>query len=181
MKEIEVKFKIRKPSGVRKILQKEKTKYLGKAFERTFRFEKPDDFLSKKGTFLRTRKGFKNTITLKKKIINKHFKEREEIELEIFDIEKMNTILKELGFTKVNTMEKYREKWLIGGCEVVMDKLPKIGTFLEIEGSPQKIKIISKKLGLNFKEKINDTYWDLWNEYWEDKKTKRANISFSKK
>lgn len=178
MREIEIKFKIKKPSEVRKILKKEKAKRLGKAFERTFRFEKPNNSLSKKGTFLRTRKGFKNTITLKKKIINKHFKEREEIELEISDIEKMNTILKELGFTKVNIMEKYREKWLMDGCEIVLDKLPKMGYFLEIEGEPKKIKKLSKKIGLEFERKITDTYWALWDEFSKKKIINKKNILF---
>jgi adenylate cyclase class IV len=66
-REIEVKFRIKKPNLIRKRFQNLKAKFIGKAFERTVRFDTKDENLKKQGKFLRIRTGFKNVITLKKK------------------------------------------------------------------------------------------------------------------
>lgn len=178
--EIEIKFKIENPNFLRKILKNQGAKFLGKTFERTFRFDTPDSKLEKNKKFLRIRTGFKNVITLKKKIKSKKFKKREEIELEIADPEKMKIILEILGFTKIRVMEKYREKWRLHGVEIVIDKLP-VGNFIEIEGKEKSIKEIVDILGLDFKNRITKTYWDLWKEYAKRKGIKEENITFSRK
>jgi adenylate cyclase class 2 len=127
---------------------------------------------------LRLRTGFKNVITFKRKIKSKNFKEREEIELEISDPEKMEIILKNLGFTKVRIMEKYREKWKLNGTEIVIDKLP-MGNFIEIEGRKKSIKKIVNLLGFDFKNRLVCTYWDLWKDFTKKKGIKNENIVFS--
>jgi adenylate cyclase class 2 len=177
-REIEIKFEIKNPNLIRKILKNLKAKFCGKAFERTIRFDTPNNSLEKKGKFLRLRTGFKNVITFKRKIKSKNFKEREEIELEISDPEKMEIILKNLGFTKVRIMEKYREKWKLNGTEIVIDKLP-MGNFIEIEGREKLIKKVVNLLGLDFKNRLVCTYWDLWKDFTKKKGIKNENIVFS--
>jgi adenylate cyclase class 2 len=107
-------------------------------------------------------------ITFKRKLKSKNFKEREEIELEISDPEKMEIILKNLGFTKVRIMEKYREKWKLKDTEIVIDKLP-MGNFIEIEGKEKSIKKVVNLLGLDFKNRLVCTYWDLWKDFTKKK------------
>jgi len=177
-REIEIKFEVKNPNLIRKILKNLKAKFFGKVFERTIRFDTPDDELEKNGNFLRLRTGFKNAITFKRKIKSKNFKEREEIELEISDPEKMEIILKNLGFTKVRIMEKYREKWKLNGTEIVIDKLP-MGNFIEIEGKKKSIKKVVNLLGLDFKNRLVCTYWDLWKDFTKKKGIKNENIVFS--
>ena len=181
-KEIELKFRIEKPSLIREKLKEVGAKFIGKAFEKTVKFDTKNDNLKRGGKFLRVRTGFKNTITFKRKIGtgDKKFKEREEIEFEISDPEKMKIILENLGFTKKWIMEKYREKWQWGSAEIVIDKLP-LGNFIEIEGNKKVIEKTAKVLGLNLKEGITATYWELWENYRRKRGIKDKNIIFKKK
>jgi len=178
--EVEIKFKIINSSFIRKILKKQGAQFIGKAFEKTFRFDTTDKNLEQRGQFLRVRTGFKNVITFKRKIENKKFKEREEIELEISNPEKMRMILENLGFTKILIMEKYREKWRSDDKEIVIDRLP-MGMFIEIEGEEKVIKEMVKTLGFDFKDKITGTYWDLWREFSKKEGIKDENIIFTSK
>jgi len=191
MKEIEIKFKIAKPNLIRKILKKHKAKFIGRAFERTVKFDTKNNDLQRAGKFLRVRTGFKSVITFKRKIKSKprsreislrgkKFKEREEIELEISEPEKMKVILENLGFTKKWIMEKYREKWQWGSAEIVIDKLP-FGNFIEIEGSKKTIQKVAKLLGLRLADGITATYWGLWKDYCRRKGIKEENIIFKKR
>jgi len=167
-REIEIKFKIENPIFIKKRLKNSGAKFISKAFEKTLRFDTPDNLLERNKKFLRIKTGFKNVITLKKKIPSKKFKEREEIEFEIGDPKKMKIILENLGFTKVRIMEKYREKWCFNNTEIVIDKLP-MGYFIEIEGNKKSIKRVAKFLKLDFKNRITKTYWDLWDEFRKEK------------
>jgi len=181
-KEIEIKFKIENLNLIKRKLKDKKAKFIGKTLERTIKFDTENKDLEKKGKFLRVRTGFKNVITFKRKIKRKDtkFKEREEIELEIPEPEKMKIILENLGFTKKWIMEKYREKWILGDAEVVIDKLPKMGNFIEIEGSKKSIQETAKVLGLNFEDRITATYWGLWEDYRKTKGIKNENIVLKK-
>jgi len=178
-KEIELKFKVENSNLIRERLKKMGARFIGNAFERTLKFDTPANNLQSAGKFLRIRTGFKNTITFKRKIKpkDKDFKEREEIELEISDPEKMKKILENLGFTKKWIMEKYREKWVLGNAEIVIDRLP-FGNFIEIEGAKKAIQKTTKLLGLNLKDGITATYWGLWEDYRKSKGIKDGNIIF---
>jgi predicted adenylyl cyclase CyaB len=182
-KEIEIKFKIKKPNLIREKLKNLKAEFIGKAFERTIKFDTQDEHLKRQGKFLRIRTGFKSVITLKRKPskLKRGFKEREEIEIEISDPIEMEKILENLGFIKKWIMEKYREKWILGNVEVVIDKLPKMGYFVEIEGSKKAIQKTAKILGLDLKNGITATYWDLWKDYCKRKGIKEENIIFNKR
>ena len=178
-KEIEIKFEIKNPDLIRKKLKKMKAKLLGKAFEKTIKFDAKDLTLQKQGKFLRLRTGFQNTITLKKKIKqDRDFRERVEYEFKISNPKEMEIILENLGFTKKLIMEKYREKWILGNAEVVIDKLPKMGNFIEIEGSKKSIEKTAKILGLDLKDGITATYWGLWEDYRKSKGIEDENIIF---
>jgi adenylate cyclase class 2 len=179
-KEIEIKFKIKKPNLIREKLKNLKAEFVGKVFERTIKFDTEKENLKEQGKFLRIRTGVKNVITFKKKIskFDKDFKEREEIEVEISDPIEMEKILENLGFAKKWIMEKYREKWILGKVEISIDKLPRMGYFIEIEGKKGTIQNTAKILGLDFKNKITATYWDLWKDYCQREGIKEENIIF---
>ena len=158
--EKEIKLKVENFDNVISKLKKLNAKFLGKTFQRTIRFEKGEGELEKKGLFLRVRKGFKNELTMKIKKNNDNVFEREEIEIEVEDTEKVRRIINNLGFDKEKIMEKNRSKWQLGEVDICLDELP-FGNFIEIEGEEKKIFETVEKLGLKKENKIIVTYWDL--------------------
>lgn len=162
--EKEIKLEINDYQKVMDSLKIVGADFLGNAFQRTIRFEKGKGELEKKGLFLRVRSGFKNTLTMKIKVDNANVFEREEIELEVEDVEKVRKIMNKLGFDKELIMEKYRSKWKLGSVDICVDELP-FGFFVEIEGDEKNIFETVKKLGLKKEGKITVTYWDLFEDY----------------
>jgi len=175
--EVELKFKVDNYVNIKNLLKKLGAEFVGKAFERTVRFDTENQSLEQDGKFLRTRTGFKNVITFKRKIENNDFKEREEVEFEIADTEKMNYILKNLGFSKILIMEKHREKWNFNNTEVVLDELP-MGNYMEIEGDEESIVKVANSLELNLDDKITGTYWDIWKDFSKKNGIDDENIIF---
>jgi adenylate cyclase class 2 len=62
------------------------------------------------------------------------FKRRQEIEIEMTDADSIEKLLLALGYTKVLAFEKERRAWRLGRCIVALDRLPLLGSFVEIEG-----------------------------------------------
>ena len=61
-------------------------------------------------------------------------KRREELESDVTDADAVEAIFAKLGLVRSLRFEKRRETWTLDGCEVVLDELPILGTFVEIEG-----------------------------------------------
>lgn len=175
--EIEIKFKVLDLNVIAEQLEKIGLQTQGQVFEKTWRFDTPNNDLEKAGKFLRLRNGIKKTLTFKRKVANKEFKEREEIELEISDLEKIKKIFENLGYTKILIMEKYRQKWSGQGVEICLDKMP-MGNYIEIEGKREAIKEMVAKLSFDLNKKIVATYWDLWREYAKEHNIDNENIIF---
>ncbi|MHC4423586.1 MAG: class IV adenylate cyclase [Planctomycetota bacterium] len=93
------------------------------------------------------------------------FKRRQEIELGIEDADSAEKLLSELGFQQVLVVEKKRRIWRFGRCEVALDELPLLGSFVEIEG-PQEEQIaeVQKNLGLSHLPHITESYVSLMAE-----------------
>ena len=66
------------------------------------------------------------------------FKQRQEIQFEIGDAELAEMFLAAIGYKKTLVYQKKRQVWRLGGCEVALDELPFLGTFVEIEGPERK-------------------------------------------
>ncbi|OQA32027.1 MAG: CYTH domain protein [archaeon ADurb.Bin336] len=180
--EKEVKFRIDDIANMKKKLEQLGLECKGREFQRTIRFDNKGE-LKEKGLNLRVRSGSKNTLTLKSKISHKEIiRQREEIELEISDIEKMKLIINKLGFRDEKIMENYRTTYTSNCCEVVIDELP-FGNFIEIEGEEKDIFDLIKKLGLDETKIINKTYWGLFREYKKENNLQELgeDILFTKK
>jgi len=67
------------------------------------------------------------------------FKKRQEIETEVEDADSLVTLLSELGYKEKLVVEKRRRLWRLAGCEVALDELPALGTFVEIEGPDERV------------------------------------------
>ncbi len=87
------------------------------------------------------------------------YKKRREIELEVSDAEAAESLLKELGYHKALAFDKRRRAWDLLGCEVALDELPLLGTFVEIEGPDSAtIARVQDMLGLSEVPHVVDSY-----------------------
>jgi len=92
---------------------------------------------------------------------------RTELETAVSDGEKMELILRALGYSPSFRYEKFRAEWSDGKGQVVVDHTP-IGDFCEIEGKPQWIDTTAKKLGVSHENYITKNYATLFAE-WKEK------------
>lgn len=90
------------------------------------------------------------------------FKKRQEVEIAIEDGDSAEKMLLLLGYNKVLVFEKKRRIWRFGQCEVALDELPLLGSFVEIEGhNDEKIADVQKSLGLSKLPVILESYASL--------------------
>lgn len=90
------------------------------------------------------------------------FKKRQEVEIEIEDGNSAEKLLLLLGYNKALVFEKKRRIWRFGGCEIALDELPLLGSFVEIEGPDEhKIADVQKNLGLSGVPVILESYASL--------------------
>lgn len=88
-----------------------------------------------------------------------NFKKRQEIEIEVADVDSTEKLLSALGYEKVLVVEKKRRLWQLGGCEVALDRLPLLGDFVEIEApDDEKIADVQERLGLASLPHIPESY-----------------------
>jgi len=94
-----------------------------------------------------------------------NYKKRREIELRISDAESAEKLLTALGYEKEIFVEKERHRWRLGGCEVLLDNVKQLGTFVEIEGPDAKaIETIQNDLQLDNLPHIQESYAHLITE-----------------
>lgn len=65
--------------------------------------------------------------------IDTETKSREEFEVGIDDSGEMDAILTALGFEEFETVVKKRKKYEFRGCEVLLDEVEEVGSFVEVE------------------------------------------------
>ncbi len=181
--EIEIKFKVDDFKTVRQKLVELGAKKIGQAFQRAVMFDFADGSLKFQEYALRVRTGFKNDLTFKgKKTSSKgleQFKQREEIEVEIDDADKVTAILKKIGLKPGFITEKERETWQVDGVEVELDQLP-FGKYIEMEGDPDKCRQLAGKLDLDMKHGLPDSYPHLYREWCKQQGIKPTNSVFKK-
>jgi predicted adenylyl cyclase CyaB len=159
--EIEQKYRLEDPAKIRTILKKLGARRIASGVE-TNEFYDRGDFLGKQKVALRLRR-FGNgpaTLTLKGPRIKARFTKRMEIETPV-DIAAARALLKFLGCQVLRRYSKKRELYELGETAVTVDFLKKFGWFLEIEGRPQSIKRIEKKLGFQDKDREERSYLQL--------------------
>jgi len=169
MQRNEIKLEIK---DVQKFINRLRIKgavHLGDTMEKTYRYDTPNLDLEKKGVFLRLRSGFSNTLTVKKKLSNsnENYRIRDDVTLEIDNINKAREMLKTLGYTYERIMEKYRVEWQYKRTKITIDELP-FGIYSEIVGEQDQIKTVCKELGLDFSSGITETYWGIYKEISSD-------------
>ena len=165
-KEIEIKFRV---NNVREL-----TRNLGRGGVRPVTkrtrelntlYDWPDQRLRKRGALLRLRKyGSEWLLTHKAKGAVGRHKTRIETETPVSNGKKMAAILEGLGLVPTFRYEKFRSEWSDGKGHVVVDQTP-IGDFGEIEGPSRWIDQVAKKLGIERRDYITQTYAELFFEW----------------
>ena len=121
-------------------------------------YDLPGSKLRKRVEMLRLRQyGQKWKLTHKGKGADGRHKKRAETETAVEDGAKMDAILRSLGYVPSFRYEKYRAEWSDGKGQVVLDETP-VGNLGEIEGKARWIDSTAKRLGINRKDYITDSY-----------------------
>ena len=120
-----------------------------------------------------------STLTIKEITDNKVIDGTNELEIEVSDFEKINEILKHLGYVYRNYQENKRITYTLDGVEIDIDSWPMIPTYVEIEGkSKEDVEKIIDKLNLP-KEKI--TFLDvtgIYNDIYNIDVLSKKNLTF---
>jgi adenylate cyclase class 2 len=98
-------------------------------------------------------------ITFKGARTDSQYKSRPEFETCVSDPVMMEKIFEALGYHKRVTLEKKRRIWTVDSCHVCLDEVPRLGSFIEVEGpDEQVIASVLEKLGLGDEPHIRHGY-----------------------
>jgi len=161
--EVEIKFLVADPAQLeRQLLDLGFRQTTAPTFERNTLYDTPIGTLRGKREVLRIRLyGDRWTVTHKSKGSTGRHKSRIEHETSLTDGERMDSILRALGYQPAFVYEKFRSQWTDSHGEIVVDRTP-IGNVAEIEGSPRWIDQTARKLGIRRDQYITDSYVELF-------------------
>lgn len=167
MLEIEAKVKVKNLDTIARKLRRIGARFLHTVREQDLYFNSSDGKLLKTNCGLRLRKRKFQRSTLKDHIFLTYkgptgksaFKSRREIQVQVDNYDAIKNILLELGYKKHITVNKLRHIWQLGKCEICLDKVRGLGTFIEVEGPNEKtISKVLYKLGLDKTQHISSGY-----------------------
>ena len=129
-------------------------------------FDTPDGFLLTQDQGLRLRvetdRGSRKVVAIvthKGPCASGQLKQRAEAQFVADDPQAARQLLVALGFSRQISFEKRRRYWYADACEVVIDTLPYLGDFVEIEGPSQEVVMqMRQTLGLDGLELIRASY-----------------------
>jgi adenylate cyclase class 2 len=177
-REVEVKFRLADPAALRRRLRALGSERVNVVHETNLILDSPERELLGRGCGLRIRAARPldgpgpRRVTLTYKGPRdpawhaRGIRAREEIEIEIADQERMTALLARVGFAPVLHYEKRRETWPLGDAEVVVDELPRLGWFAEIEASDGEVlESLRVQLQLPAASAVSETYPQLAARY----------------
>lgn len=162
--EIEAKLKVDSLGDVEQRLRELQAEFVAEQNQMDIHFDDAGSRLAKSDQCLRLRRqevdgDTKYFLTYKGAKEQSNFKKRREVEIEISDADSIQVILESLGYKRALSVEKKRMLWRLGGCEIALDELPGLGTFVEIEGPDDKtITAVQENLGLSSCRHIAKSY-----------------------
>lgn len=108
-------------------------------------------------------------------------KTREEIELDVGSPKDAERFLTALGFEKVLSFEKRRQKWKLNGCSVELDELPHLGPFVEVEGPDEaSVLKVRESLGLARSPIIKTSYVAMLMAHLQEQNRHERSVVFPK-
>jgi adenylate cyclase class 2 len=130
-----------------------------RVYERNIRYDDAAHRLSREFITLRLRQDTRARLTYKdgERQIGDLGTMRFEAEVEVSDFDTMHLILEKLGFTPALVYEKYRTTYALGEAEITLDEMP-YGHFIEIEGTPDSIRLALAALALDSPLRMHHSY-----------------------
>ncbi len=165
--ETEVKFRIGDAGEMNRKLEALGAKLVRSGRESNIKYDR-DGELSRKKELLRLRSyAGECDITHKRKPANtpSDLKVRVETIVHVGSFDAARKLLEALGYRKAWVYEKDRHIWELSGVEVMVDVLPLIGNFVEIEGTREEIEKTASSLGLSMKHASVTTYSQEYEAY----------------
>jgi adenylate cyclase class 2 len=183
--EIEAKIKVEDLSAVRrKLVGVGATRYRLDLETNSF-FDTPEKALQLADRGLRIRVAVDEggtsrcIVTMKGPVQAGQFKNREETQFSVDDPPAVRKLFENLGYHLTLSFEKRRESWKLGGCEVELDELPYLGSYVEIEGPGEKdVESVRRLLGLEQLPLIKTGYISMLARYVEEHGIKDREIRF---
>ena len=170
--EIEAKVKLKNPSKVRASLNSAGATCKGRVLEKNWLYDHPERTLTKVDKLLRIREDQRVTLAFKGPRQQSEYKKREELEIEFPGASAVRSLLESIGFVTWFYYEKIRETWKLDQSEIVLDELPHLGLFVEVEAPNEGgVDEIIKKLKLP-RDYISTTYVEMLREF-----ANRSNMS----
>jgi adenylate cyclase class 2 len=180
--EIEAKLKVDSPEEVAEKLAQVGAEFLEEQLQTDYYFDNKDRMMTKTDRCLRLRRlaageSKRFFLTYKGAKERDDFKKRQEIA----GGDSAEELLSALGYEKVLAFEKKRRIWRLGECEIALDDLPLLGSFVEIEGPDDgKIADVQRNLGLANLVHIPTSYASLMEEKLQELGKKQREVFFAK-
>ena len=177
--EIEIKFRVEDLRALGRKLRAAGFRLVTKkTLEMNTLYDLPGEVLRNRKELLRLRQyGSVWTLTHKSKSQRARHSSRVELETSVGDGEKMELILRALGYSPSFRYEKFRAEWTDGKGQVVVDETP-IGNFCEIEGPARWIDATANQLGVEEKHYITMNYAGLFDEWKLETGSKAGEMTF---
>ena len=185
--EIEVKLRLTDPDLLFDKLREFSAVHDRHFLETNTYFDLPDGQLKTTDQGLRVRIE-KNTATGRSDVMVTHkgprahgrLKSRSETEMSVSDARAATEMLGVLGYQPVLTFEKRRDRYLLDGCRVEIDRIPHLGTFVEIEGaSENEVLAVQAKLGMADQPLIRASYIAMLSTWLSENNDPRTTIRFA--
>jgi adenylate cyclase class 2 len=153
-----------------------------RTLERNTLFDTPERRLLTERQILRLREyNGGNLLTHKKPPVDNDdtsfYKERLETETEVADPDALATVFVELGYGPVFRYEKFRTEFQDGQGELLLDETP-IGTFAELEGTPDWIDKALERLNVSRDLCFTDSYGRMFLAWKERSGSPAENMTF---
>ncbi len=165
--EIEIKLRLNDPDALRSQLRAAGAARAGRVLETNQLLDSPSADLFRSGCGLRVRRAadldvpgrISVTLTYKGPRQPGELKIREERETTVDDESSLLDVLAALGYRPFLVFEKRREVWRLQPCEIVIDQLPILGFFAEIEGSTREdVHAAARAVGLSLEHAVDESY-----------------------
>ena len=179
-REIEAKFFISDPGKLLlKLNEVSALLTVPRVHEMNYRFDSSDHRLSAAGEVLRLRSDTRIRMTYKgASDPNSAVADREELEVELSDLDTARMILEQLGFQIMVVYEKYRTTWQLEDAEIVFDELP-MGNFCEIEAKDSAaIERLTRMLDMDWDKRVTISYLAIFQQLKSKHQLKMDQLTF---
>ena len=183
-REIEAKVRCADPAALRRRLVELGAEPQASGLEYNVVFDTPRGELVSADRLLRLRRYGGNLLTYKgpRSEPAGAVKSRAEVEVEVSDFAAAATLLEGLGYVRAWVYEKKRETWDLDGVQVLLDTLPRIGHYVEVEAASEALVLDTfSRLGLSPGQATSLTYLEIFQEYLDEKGLDLKEMVFEEK